>query len=106
MKILWDECVDRRLERALTGHSVSTVPRMGWAGIKNGQLLTLAQAKFDVFLTVDRSLSSQQSLGNYSIAVVLFRARSNRLPDLLSLVDDLLDRIETVPMGTVNVFSG
>ncbi|WP_408019980.1 hypothetical protein [Scytonema tolypothrichoides] len=33
---------------------------MGWAGIKNGQLLTLAQTEFDVFITVDRNLSPRQ----------------------------------------------
>jgi hypothetical protein len=42
VKILLDECVDRRLARDLGGHSVTTVPRRGWAGIKNGDLLTLA----------------------------------------------------------------
>ncbi len=34
MKILLDECVDRRLARDLVGHSVPTVPKMDWAGIK------------------------------------------------------------------------
>jgi hypothetical protein len=43
VKILLDECVDRRLARDLAGHSVTTVPRDGWAGIKNGDLLALAE---------------------------------------------------------------
>ena len=105
MKILLDECVDRRLEKDLAGHFVSTVPRMGWAGIKNGRLLTLAQIEFDVILTVDRSLSSQQSLGDFSIAVVLLRARSNRLQDLRPLVPDMLDRLEVVRPGTLTVIA-
>ena len=59
MKILLDECIDRCLARELKGHSVKTVPQMGWATIKNGRLLALAEKNFDVFLTVDRNLSFQ-----------------------------------------------
>ena len=43
MKILLDECVDRRFGRELAEHFVRTVPQMGWAGIKNGDLLALAE---------------------------------------------------------------
>ncbi|MEP6708920.1 MAG: DUF5615 family PIN-like protein [Verrucomicrobiota bacterium] len=57
MNILLDECVDRRLARDLVGHSVSTVPKMGWAGIKNGALLALAEKEFEAFVTVDRKIS-------------------------------------------------
>ena len=61
VKILLDECVDRRLARDLVGHSVSTVPRRGWAGIKNGELLALAETEFDLFITVDRKISMEQA---------------------------------------------
>jgi hypothetical protein len=44
VKILLDECVDRRLARDLTGHEVR-----GWTGITNGDLLALAEKEFDVF---------------------------------------------------------
>ena len=60
MKILLDECVDRRLATEIYGHDVNTVPQMGWAGIKNGDLLALAENSFDLFVTVDRNLSFQQ----------------------------------------------
>lgn len=68
MKILLDECVDRRLTRDLAGHSVTTVPRHGWAGIKNGDLLALAEKEFDAFITVDRKLAKQQDLTEFDIA--------------------------------------
>ena len=71
MKILLDECVDRRLARDLVGHLVITVPRHGWAGIKNGDLLALAEKEFDAFITVDRKLSMQQDLTKFKIAVIL-----------------------------------
>ena len=60
MNILLDECVDRRLARDLVGHLVSTVPKMGWAGIKNGALLALAEKEFEAFVTVDRKISVEQ----------------------------------------------
>jgi predicted nuclease of predicted toxin-antitoxin system len=61
MKILLDECIDRRLARKFVDYEVKTVPQMGWAGIKDAQLLVLAEAAFDVFITVDRNLSFQQN---------------------------------------------
>ena len=50
MKLLLDECIDRRLAKEIEGHEVVTVPQAGWAGIQNGELLRLAQAQFDVFI--------------------------------------------------------
>ena len=61
MKLLFDECIDRKLAREFVGCEVKTVPHMGWAGVKNGQLLTLAEADFDMFITVDGYLSFQQN---------------------------------------------
>ena len=49
MRVLLDECVDRRLAREIAGHEVITVPDAGWASAKNGELLELAQKKFDVY---------------------------------------------------------
>ena len=52
---------------------------MGWGGIKNGKLLVLAQAEFDVFLTADRNLSFQQNTTQFQIAVVVLVAGSTQL---------------------------
>ncbi len=78
MRILLDECIDRRLAKEIEGHEVVTVPQVGWAGIKNGALLTLAQQQFDVLVTVDRNLSFQQNLPQFNLAVVLLEAPTNR----------------------------
>ena len=61
MKLLLDECVDRRFAKELLGHFVKTVPQIGLATIKNGELLALAEQEFEVFITVDRNLSFQQT---------------------------------------------
>ena len=60
MRLLLDECLPRGLRRDLGGHEVRTVPESGWAGKKNGELLQLAEARFDAFITVDRAPPSQR----------------------------------------------
>jgi hypothetical protein len=99
LRLLLDECVDRRLARDLTGHEVKTVPEMGWSGVKNGELLTLAQAEFDVFITVDRNLSFQQTLPRFDIAVLVLHAPTNRLADLRLLTPKILSTLPTLLKG-------
>ena len=101
MKVLLDECVDRRLAREIVGHEVTTVPGAGWAAVKNGDLLALAEKDFDAFLTVDRNLSFQQRLPRFAIAVVVLRAPSNRLNDLLPLIPRLLEVLPAAKRGEV-----
>jgi hypothetical protein len=50
----------------------------------------LAEATFDVFLTVDRNLSFQQDVGRFKLAVVVMVAKGNRHSDLQALIPDLL----------------
>ena len=99
MKILLDECVDRRFAKELPGHDVKTVPKMGWATIKNGELLALAENDFDVFVTVDRNLAFQQNLPKFSIAVAVLHAPSNRLADLKPLAPKLLSMLSSLEKG-------
>ena len=101
MKVLVDECVDWRLSREIVGHDVKTARQMGWSTIKNGELLALAAKEFDVFVTVDRNLSFQQNLPAFAIAVIVLRAKSNRLSELQPLVPELLASIPTAKRGVV-----
>ena len=103
LKIFLDECVDRRLARDLIGHDVRTARDMGWTTIVNGRLLALAAQQFDVFVTVDRNLSFQQNLVVFSIAVVVLRARTNRLADLKPLIPKLLDTVAVAPLGVATI---
>lgn len=99
MKILLDECLDRRLARDLSDYEVKTVPQMGWAGMKNGELMTLAEAEFDVFITVDRNLSFQQNLPKFDIAVLVIHSKSNRLEDLQSFASKIIEILPTLKKG-------
>jgi hypothetical protein len=94
MRILLDECLPRKLKVHLRPHEVFTAPEMGWAGVKNGRLLKLAETQFDVFLTVDRNLSYQQNLNTYQISVLVLVTPSNRLKSLLPLVPTILDALQ------------
>jgi len=71
MNILIDECLPRYLKRALKDFSPKTVQDAGWAGVKNGPLLGLAEQSFDVFLTADQNLRYQQNLRSRKIAIIL-----------------------------------
>ena len=105
MKILLDECVDRRFGRDLVGHVIRTVPQMGWAGIKNGELMSLAAEEFDIFLTVDRNLSYQQDVSRLDIVILVIHSVSNRYPDLKPFADLVLASIESRRPGTATVLS-
>ena len=69
---------------------------MKWASLKNGVLLAKAENEFDIFITVDRNLSYQQNLSQFDIAVVVLKARTNRLADLRILMPRLLKTIPHV----------
>ena len=55
-RVLLDESLPRQLVGILADLEVVTVLEAGWAGKTNGELLELAQEKFDVLLTGDRNL--------------------------------------------------
>jgi hypothetical protein len=87
--------------------NVQTVPQAGWASIKNGKLLRLItdSGKFDVFLTVDKNLPQQQKIEDLPFAVVVLRAKSNRLPDVIPFVPELIRRLPEFQPGKIYVLS-
>lgn len=102
MKILLDENLNWRLEQFLPGHEVKSVPRIGWAGLKNGKLLArAAQEGFDVLVTMDGSMASQQNLSKIKLAIVALRAQSNRLADTSPLMPKVLLTLPTLKPGKV-----
>ena len=102
MRILLDECVDQRFAKELEGHEVMTVPQAGWAGIKNGELLSRAQSQFDAFVTVDRNLAFQQNIPQFTIAVIVLESMTNRLKDLRPLLPKLQQLLLKVRKGEVS----
>jgi hypothetical protein len=101
MRVLLDECLPRKLGPLLVGHQVTTVPKAGLAGLKNGAVLVQAAGRFDVLVTIDQSIPHQQSLQKASVAVIVLTAVSNRLNDLEPLVPQVLAILPTVVAGRV-----
>ena len=102
MRVLLDENVDRRLKRDFAeGHEVSTVAEAGWAGKKNGELLRLAEKRFDVLLSTDKGIPHQQNVSRFDLVVVLLRARSNAHEDLAPLMDEVDAKLASIEPGTV-----
>lgn len=101
MRILLDESVPRPLARRLSGHHVSTVPREGWAGLKNGELLRHVEGAFDVFITGDRGLQHQQNFGSISFGIVVISALDNRVETILAMAEAILSAAKSVRPGTV-----
>jgi hypothetical protein len=97
MNILLDECTPRVVKSRLHSHSVRTVQEMGWAGLKNGELLAAADGHFDVFITTDKNLRFQQNLKKYSFAVLLLP--SNQVPVVLGLIRDIEAALTTIKPG-------
>ena len=72
MKILFDHGTPVPLRVARVGHIIETAYERGWSTLGNGELLTAAEdASFDVLLTMDQSLPSQQNLAGRRLAVVV-----------------------------------
>ena len=101
MRILLDENLDWRLGRFLPGHEVKSVTRLGWAGLKNGKLLARANENFDALITMDNPMVSQQNLSKLQIAIVVLRARSNRLADTSLLMPQVLALLPRLKSGRV-----
>jgi hypothetical protein len=80
MRVLLDECVPRGLRNDIPGHEVTTVAEVGWAGVKNGELLRRAAGKFDLLITIDRNLEYQQNFEGLSLALIVVHAPRRPIP--------------------------
>jgi hypothetical protein len=69
----------------------------GWGGIKNGELLTLAETAYEVFVTGDQNLRYQQNLSTRKIAII--ELSTNRLSEVKQLVPKILDALSRIKSG-------
>jgi len=103
VNILLDENLDWRLRRDLPGHTVESVPLIGWAGLKNGVLLSEAEKRFELLVTMDSNMVHQQNLARFRIAVIALQAPSNRLADTRPLMPKVLAILPGIQPGTLTV---
>lgn len=93
MRILLDENIPVGFAAELTGHEVETVTGVGWTGITNGKLLSLASGGYDAFVTMDRGIEHQQNLATLPFGVLVLHAPSNRLAHLRPLAPAILSAL-------------
>src|SRR5207244_1046175 len=71
MRVLFDQGTPAPLRGALTAHVVCTAYEMGWSALSNGDLLDVAEAQFDAFVTTDQNLRYQQNLAGRRLAILV-----------------------------------
>ena len=103
MKILIDECLPDELKGTLAtmGHECQTVRRAGYGSKKNGELLMLAEGRWDVLLTSDRNIKYQQNMTGRSVSILILRVKSNRMKDLLPLMPACAEALLSIQPGRV-----
>ena len=101
MRVLLDENLPHDLGSVLAEHEVVTVQGLGWSGLKNGELLRRAAGQMDAFITMDSNLQFQQRLEGLPFGVIVIHARSNRMADLLPIVELVLAALAGRAPGVV-----
>ncbi len=94
MRVLLDECLPLKL--------------MGWAGLKNGELLQMAAGHCDVFITIDRTLPAQQRVDRFPFGLIVIGAPRNDIDTLRPLmpsVDAALEWISAWATGSNRVLT-
>jgi hypothetical protein len=90
---LLDEDLAHKLRQALIGHEVVTAQYMGWGGLRNGDLIAVAEAAgIEVLVTGDRNIEYQQNVAGRRIAIIILSAHNwpiirNYLPKIKAAVD-------------------
>jgi predicted nuclease of predicted toxin-antitoxin system len=103
MKILIDEYLPVALKGSLTalGHECQTVRQVGFGSKKNGELLTLAESRWNVLLTSDRNIKYQQNMTGRSVSILILFAKSNRMKNMLPLMPECAEALLAIPAGRV-----
>ncbi|HVZ93897.1 MAG TPA: hypothetical protein VG797_05255 [Phycisphaerales bacterium] len=79
----------------MAGHEVKTAHEMGWASLGNGELVTAAEASFDVMITTDQNLRYQQNLAGRRLAILILSTTSwPRIQRNLAVVVEAIAAVE------------
>lgn len=95
--ILLDENLPVALRHLLAEFDVVTVQFQGWSGKQNGELISLIDGRFDVFLTGDKNLRYQQRIETRQTAIV--ELPFTRLQSLEPFLDEIRAAIRNSVVG-------
>jgi hypothetical protein len=92
MKVLFDQGTPVPLRAFLSEHKIETAHEKGWSDLKNGDLLSAAEAEgFEAFITTDQNLRHQQNLSDRTIAIIVLKTTNwLRIGRHTSLVEEAL----------------
>src|SRR5213595_1383096 len=101
MRILFDQGTPAPLRRALPSHTVVTAFEQGWSNLANGTLLIAAEEVFDLFITTDQNLMSQQDLSSRSLAILVLPTTS--WPKIQMHLREIEAAVEDIQQGEYRV---
>ncbi len=104
MRVLLDNNVNWKFGRLLLGHEVSHVQDLGWANLRNGDLLSAAEnSRFDVLITADKQMQYQQSLAGRTLSVVVLGSLFITYRHIAQLADQVLEVLDSMGPGSLVV---
>ena len=107
MRILFDENAPFSLALDLVGHDCETVIQLGWRGIKNGMLLTRAEAAgFKVLITLDDDMEPEQNMTARSIAILVLKPRRQGKGAARELAGNVILALQTLAPGEIRMIRG
>ena len=103
MKVLFDNNMPHPLRHLLVGHEVVTAKYRGWDRLRNSDLMQAAEVEFDAMITLDTGFATEQAVAKFDIAVLLLRAGSDQMRDLLPLFEQAAKLLTTCRPGRLFV---
>jgi hypothetical protein len=97
VRVLFDQGTPVPLRNYLSEHKVATAAEMGWSTFSNGELLEAAEREFDLLMTTDQALRTQQNLSKRRIAILVLPFAS--WPRLEPHAKTVVSRVSTVRSG-------
>jgi len=97
VRVLFDQGTPVPLRNYLSEHKVATAAEMGWSTFSNGELLEAAEREFDLLVTTDQALRTQQNLLKRKIAILVLPFAS--WPRLEPHAKTVVSRVSTVRSG-------
>ena len=85
------------LRNYLPEHKVATAAEMGWSTLSNGELLDAAEREFDLLVTTDQALRTEQNLSKRKIAILVLPFAS--WPRLEPHAETIAPQVATVRLG-------
>lgn len=97
MRILFDQGTPAPLRKYLRDHEVQTVAEIGWSRLSNGDLLDAAEREFDLLMTTDQALRTQQNLSGRKLTILVLPFAS--WPKLEPHAKKIVSRISSLRAG-------